>query len=121
MHKYDRAYELILESSGQYVDCGKLAPAAECLGRGARWLEEINPDSACDLYRQALDMYMKSDMGSMAHDLVQRGVGIMIRQDDFSEAASLMLKWATVCHGMENTALMCRAYLGLLLQTYDHS
>ena len=113
MQNYDHAYRLMKESSDQYVDCGKFAPAAECLGRGARWLEDVNPDLACALYRQALEMYMNSDMASMAHDLVQRGAGVMIAQGNFAEAVSLMLKWATVCYGMKNTGLMCRAYLGL--------
>lgn len=112
MGKHDRAHQLLIDSSNEYISCGKLSPAAECLGRGARWLEEVKPDSACDLYRQALDMYMKSEMGSMAHDVVQRGAGAMIRKDAFAEAASLLLKWATICYGHENTALMNRAYLG---------
>lgn len=112
MEKYHQAYELLIDASNQYVNCGKLSTAAECLGRGARSLEEVNPDFACEFYRRALDMYIKSEMGSMAHDVVQRGVGAMLRRGAFDEAASLLLKWATICHGHANTALMNRAYLG---------
>lgn len=112
MEKYHQAYELLIDASNQYVNCGKLSTAAECLGRGARSLEEVNPDFACEFYRRALDMYIKSEMGSMAHDVVQRGVGAMLRRGACDEAASLLLKWATICHGHANTALMNRAYLG---------
>lgn len=112
LRRFDRAFELLKGSASHYVDCGKLASAGECLGRGARWLEEVKLEISCQLYLHALDMYKKSEMGSMAHDVVQRGVGAMIRHSAYDEAVLLLLKWATISHNQGAPALTNRAYLG---------
>lgn len=95
-----------------FVDAGKPGTGAECLGNAARWLESMSPCLAGRLYRDALALYAKDPMAAMAHDLVQRGVGIQIAEGQINNAADMLLQWAAVCADTKSTTALCRAYLG---------
>jgi tetratricopeptide (TPR) repeat protein len=113
VRSYSKAAEFSRQASQNYVDCGKLSPAAECLARGARWLEDADLSSACSLYQEAVVMYAKSEMAAMAHDIVQRAVMVMLRAQRPEEAAAVMLRWATICHNTNTPSHLCRAYLSM--------
>jgi gamma-soluble NSF attachment protein len=121
LSRWEAAAELLKLASQYYVDCGKFDPAAECLARGARWMEQGSPETACTMYEEALDLYFKSDMSSMAHDMVQRGTGVMLRANLYDDAAALTKKWAQICINNETWGLMCRAYLGATISAHSLS
>lgn len=113
VRNYSQAAEFSRQASQNYVDCGKLMPAAECLARGARTLEEPSPSQSCELYKAAIDMYSQSEMAAMADDTVKRAVMVLLQARQPDEATSVLLQWASICHRTGSTAHMCRAYLGV--------
>lgn len=113
VRNYSQAAEFTRQASQSYVDCGKLLPAAECLAKGARTLEAASPGQACELYKDAIQMFSQSDMAAMADDTVQRAVMILLNARQPDDAASVLLQWASICYRTGSTAHMCRAYLGV--------
>lgn len=112
VRNYSQAAEFTRQASQSYVDCGKLLPAAECLAKGARTLEDTSPGASCELYKAAIEMYSRSEMAAMADDTVKRAVMVLLQAGHPDDAASVLLQWAAICHRTESTAHMCRAYLG---------
>ena len=84
------------DAASHFVSCGKAGTGAECLGRGARWLEQGAPDTACKLYAESISLYSKDPMAAMAQDLVGRGVALQLKQQRFEDAAQLLLQCALV-------------------------
>lgn len=110
---WSQTAEFTRQASQNYVDCGKEIPAAECLAKGARMLEEASPGQACELYKAAIAMYSRSEMAAMADDTVQRAVMVLLNARQPDDAASVLLQWASICHRTGSHAHMCRAYLGM--------
>jgi gamma-soluble NSF attachment protein len=113
LRNFSQVAEFSRQASENYVDVGKLVPAAECLAKGARMLEEASPSQSCELYKAAIDVYAKSEMAAMADDTVKRAVMVLLLANQPDDAASVLLQWASICHRTGSTAHMCRAYLGV--------
>lgn len=112
MKNYPQAAEFSRQASQNYVDVGKFIPAAECLAKGARTLEESSPGKSCELYKAAIEMYSQSEMAAMADDTVKRAVMVLLQARQPDEATAVLLQWASICYRTGSTAHMCRAYLG---------
>jgi tetratricopeptide (TPR) repeat protein len=104
--------EFARQAASHYVDAGKIGTGAECLGRAARWVEEASPNTAGKLYVEATDLYGQDPMSSMAHDIVQRGVGLQLKAGKWEDAATMLMHWASICSSNKSFPNICRAYLG---------
>jgi Soluble NSF attachment protein, SNAP len=104
--------DYIRRAAGHFVECGKVGTGAECLGRGARWLEQSQPEVSCKLYAESLELYSKDPMASMAQDLVGRGVAMNIQASKWEDAAQMLMQWASICVDNKSIPYLCRAYLG---------
>lgn len=106
------AVDLFRRAAEQFCDAGKIAAGAEALGNGARLLESSDHAASGSLYKDALQMYSRADLSSMAHDVAQRGVAAQVRAGAFDDAAAMLIKWAAICAANDNNALLCKAALG---------
>ena len=104
--------DLARRAAGHYVDAGKASTGAEALGRAARWLEDSDPSLSGKLYTEAVQLYSKDSMASMAHDIVQRGVKVQVKAAQFEDAATMLMEWASICSATGSGPYLCRAYLG---------
>ncbi len=56
-----------------------LISGAEALGRGARAVEEHDPDVAIKMYVESLDLYEMDDKQALGNDAYRATVGCMVR------------------------------------------
>lgn len=108
------------QAAEHFVSAGKAGSGAECLGRAARWLEGPSPSIAGRLYTDAVALYAKDPMAAMAHDLVQRGVGILVSERQLDQAIEMLMQWASICADTKSGVPLCRAYLGAALPNRLH-
>jgi len=103
---YGRAADL-------YMSGGRHTTGADCLAKGARAIEEHEPEKAMAMVEQALDVYGTEDKGLLALDLYRQAIGTAILLQRFQQSAALQMSMASLC-GSGGTARtsQCMAYLG---------
>ncbi|KAI3428586.1 hypothetical protein D9Q98_007408 [Chlorella vulgaris] len=105
---YGRAAEL-------YAEEGRLSAAAEAAARGARALEERQPEKAQEMYLRAVEWLEDAGKDALAGDIFRQAVAQLVRAGKWADAASMLLRFAVSCDGMGARNSQCKAYLGAVV------
>lgn len=105
---YTRAAEL-------YAEEGRPSAAAEAAARGARALEERRPEASTAMYRTAVEWLEDAGKDALAGDVYRQAVAQLLRAEKWSDAVSMLLRFATACDDMGARNSQCKAYLGAVV------
>lgn len=98
-----------------YAEEGRQVAAAEAAGRGARALEEKRPEAATALYRKAVAWMEESDRDALASDIFRQAIAHLVRQQQWSDAVAMLMRFAAACDACSARNSECKAYLGAVV------
>ncbi|KAH0451483.1 hypothetical protein IEQ34_018782 [Dendrobium chrysotoxum] len=105
---YRRASEL-------YMECGRSQPASDALAKGARALEDVQPDEAIRLYNDACGILEEDGKEQMAFDLYHAATSIYIKLEKYIDAATSLLRWGVAADSCNAVHSQCKAYLSAII------
>lgn len=105
---YSRAAQL-------YAEEGRPSAAAEAAARGARALEERQPEMSQEMYRKAVEWLEDAGKDAMAGDIFRQAVAQLVRAGKWADAVGMLLRFAVACDGMGARNSECKAYLGAVV------
>ncbi|KAL0908796.1 hypothetical protein M5K25_023305 [Dendrobium thyrsiflorum] len=105
---YRRASEL-------YMECGRSQPASDALAKGARALEDVQPDEAIRLYNDACGILEEDGKEQMAFDLYRAATNIYIKLEKYIDAATSLLRWGVAADACNAVHSQCKAYLSAII------
>lgn len=93
------------------VGCGRPQAAAEVLARGAKILEEVDGMEAAKLYEEACGL-LEDDDGAdyTAGDTFRAAIGLAVRQQRYTDAAALYMRWAAAARKANAVETQSKAY-----------
>ena len=91
-------------------DCG--GSGADAYAKGAKAIEEQEPQLAAEMYRKALDVLETEGKWAKSIDIFRGSVSLAIRQEDWDAAQSLLLRQGHACEKASAMTSQCRAYVG---------
>ncbi|PNW80293.1 hypothetical protein CHLRE_08g385700v5 [Chlamydomonas reinhardtii] len=98
-----------------YMQCGKPTTAGECLCRGARVLEDTDPDTAIKLYYDSLDVYESSEKDAYSVDAFRHAVAFLLRQELWADAVEVQMRFGAVSEKNNARHSQNKAYLGAVV------
>ncbi|CDP04162.1 unnamed protein product [Coffea canephora] len=111
---YRRASEL-------YIECGRSQPASDALAKGARALEDALPEDAVKLYIDACETLEEDGKEQMAFDLYRAAASVYLKIEKYTDAATVLLRWALAADKCNATHSQCKAYLSaIIVYLYAH-
>ncbi|XP_027185521.1 gamma-soluble NSF attachment protein [Coffea eugenioides] len=111
---YRRASEL-------YIECGRSQPASDALAKGARALEDALPEDAVKLYIDACETLEEDGKEQMAFDLYRAAASVYLKLEMYTDAATVLLRWALAADKCNATHSQCKAYLSaIIVYLYAH-
>lgn len=111
---YRRASEL-------YNECGRSQPASDALAKGARALEDVEPEEAVRLYTDACAILEEDGKEQMAFDLYRAITSIYIKLEKYADAATFMLRLGLAADKCNAVNSQCKAYLSaIIIYLYAH-
>ncbi|XP_071920911.1 gamma-soluble NSF attachment protein [Coffea arabica] len=111
---YRRASEL-------YIECGRSQPASDALAKGARALEDALPEDAVKLYIDACETLEEDGKEQMAFDLYRAAASVYLKLEKYTDAATVLLRWALAADKCNATHSQCKAYLSaIIVYLYAH-
>ncbi|KAJ6849353.1 gamma-soluble NSF attachment protein [Iris pallida] len=104
-----------------YNECGRSQSASDALAKGARALEDADPEEAIRLYADACEILEDDGKDQMAFDLFRAGARIYIKLEKYVDAVTFMLRLGVAsdkCHAVNS---QCKAYLSaIIIYLYAH-
>ncbi|PWA94593.1 NSF attachment protein [Artemisia annua] len=111
---YKRAAEL-------YNECGRSQPASDALAKGARALEDAQPDQAIAMYTDAISLLEEDGKENMVFDLYRAITNVYIKLEKYTDAATFLLRWAVAANKCNAFHSECKAYLSaIVVYLYAH-
>ncbi|ONK61400.1 uncharacterized protein A4U43_C08F29510 [Asparagus officinalis] len=111
---YRRAAEL-------YNECGRAQPASDALAKGARALEDVEPEEAVRLYNDACEILEEEGKEQMAFDLYRATTSIYIKLEKYADASTFMLRLGLAADKCNAVNSQCKAYLSaIIIYLYAH-
>ncbi|GJW06778.1 gamma-soluble NSF attachment protein [Tanacetum coccineum] len=111
---YKRAAEL-------YNECGRSQPASDALAKGARALEDAQPDQAIAMYTDAISLLEDDGKENMVFDLYRAITNVYIKLEKYTDAATFLLRWAVAANKCNALHSQCKAYLSaIVVYLYAH-
>jgi len=111
---YRRAAEL-------YNECGRSQPASDALAKGARALEDVEPEEAVRLYTDSCTILEEDGKEQMAFDLYRATTSIYIKLEKYVDAATFMLRLGLAADKCNAVNSQCKAYLSaVIIYLYAH-
>eukprot|EP00891_Asterochloris_glomerata_P009374 jgi/Astpho2/9374/Aster-01643 len=107
--------ELYMRAGELYMEASRAPAAAQALSKGAKILEEKDPQAAYSMYTEAVQMLEAGGPDGVSGDVYRQAIGCLIRGQKFSEASSMLLKFAVSCEAQHMTSSQCKAYLGAVV------
>ncbi|GLC36329.1 hypothetical protein PLESTB_000773500 [Pleodorina starrii] len=98
-----------------YLECGKPTTAGEVLTRGARVLEESDPEEAVRLYYDALDVYESSERESYGVDAFRAAISFLVRLERWADAVEAQMRFGAVSDKVGARNTQNKAYLGAVV------
>ncbi|CAJ2677185.1 unnamed protein product [Trifolium pratense] len=105
---YRRASEL-------YIECGRSQAASDALAKGARALEDSQPEEAIKLYTDACTILEEDGGEQMSFDLYRAAASVYIKQEKYTDAASFLLKLGLAADKCNATNSQTKAYLSAII------
>ncbi|PNY05354.1 gamma-soluble nsf attachment [Trifolium pratense] len=105
---YRRASEL-------YIECGRSQAASDALAKGARALEDSQPEEAIKLYTDACTILEEDGGEQMTFDLYRAAASVYIKQEKYTDAASFLLKLGLAADKCNATNSQTKAYLSAII------
>ncbi|GMH42835.1 hypothetical protein BSKO_10754 [Bryopsis sp. KO-2023] len=110
------AIRLYSEAADLYFGVGRLPAGAMALCNGGKALQQQNPGQASALFNKALDTITQNDeRGTSAPDIFRQVIGHELKQENWEEAAGLLLKFGAFCEEKKMAASQNRCYLGAVV------
>lgn len=98
-----------------YCEEGRQSNAAEALARGALLLEEHDAQTAAVMYGQAVAHLEDSGKDVIAGDTYRQAISHLLRNQQWSEAVVMLLRFAVSCDKAGAASSQCKAYLGAVI------
>ncbi|KAL8033858.1 hypothetical protein ABFX02_13G183900 [Erythranthe guttata] len=118
---WNQVSDLYRRSSELYIECGRSQPASDALAKGARALEDVSPDEAIRLYNDACTALEDDGKEQMAFDLYRSATSVYIKLEKYTDAATLLLRWALAADKCSAAHSQCKAYLSaIIVYLYAH-
>ncbi|KAJ6805205.1 gamma-soluble NSF attachment protein [Iris pallida] len=109
------------KASELYNECGRSQPASDALAKGARALEDADPEEAVRLYTEACLILEEDGKDQMAFDLYRAGTSIYIKLEKYVDAATFMLRLGLAADKCNAVNSQCKAYLSaIIIYLYAH-
>ncbi|KAK9056012.1 hypothetical protein SSX86_027099 [Deinandra increscens subsp. villosa] len=105
---YKRAAEL-------YNECGRAQPASDALAKGARALEDAKPEEAIAMYTDAFSLLEEDGKENMAFDVYRAATNVYIKLEKYTDAATVLLRWAVAANKSNALHSQCKAYLSAII------
>eukprot|EP00250_Pteridium_aquilinum_P035350 c9204_g1_i1 orf=229-1125(+) len=119
--KFDEVLDLYKRASNLFGECGMPQPSADALAKGARALEEANPDEALKLYMDSCGILEEEGKEQMAFDTYRAAMSLYLKRDRLLDAASLLLRWGLAADKSKAVFSQCKAYLSaIIVYLYAH-
>ena len=94
-----------------YTSAERAADVAGALARGARMLEQTDPDLVADLYVKAVEGVEEAGQAFLVMDLYREAVGCLVRMGKHADAALVLARQARTCGAGGQTNAQRKAYL----------
>ncbi|XP_077253279.1 gamma-soluble NSF attachment protein [Tasmannia lanceolata] len=119
--KWSEVADLYRRASELYTECGRSQPAADALGKGARALEDANPDEAVRMYGDACVVLEEDGKDQMAFDLYRAATSVYVKLERYTDAATFLLRWGLAADQCKAVNSQCKAYLSaIIVYLYAH-
>ncbi|KAH7424752.1 hypothetical protein KP509_11G022300 [Ceratopteris richardii] len=113
--KFDEVLELYKRASDLYNECGMPQPSADALAKGARALEEANPDEALRLYMDSCGMLEEEGKEHMAFETYRAAMSLYLKRNRQLDAATVLLRWGLAADKSKAVHSQCKAYLSAII------
>lgn len=121
LEKFDEVLDLYKRASNLFGDCGMPQPRADALAKGARALEEANPDEALKLYMDSCEILEEEGKEQMAFDTYRAAMSLYLKRDRLLDAANVLLRWGLSADKSKAVHSQCKAYLSaIIVYLYSH-
>ncbi|KZV21667.1 hypothetical protein F511_16373 [Dorcoceras hygrometricum] len=107
--KWSEVADFYRRASELYTECGRSQPASDALAKGARALEDSSPDVAIQLYIDSSAILEEDGKEQMAFDLYRAATSVYIRLEKYTDAATILLRWALAADKSNATHSQCKA------------
>ncbi|MQM05057.1 hypothetical protein Taro_037867 [Colocasia esculenta] len=77
--RWNEVVDYFRRASELYNECGRPQPASDALAKGARHLQEVNPEEAIKLYNDACAILEEEGKEQMAFDLYREATDVYIK------------------------------------------
>lgn len=115
-HPVRNALEATAARTGDQHPCARSQRQPARLSACTRWQPNetlcVRIGAAGALYKEAVELYAQDPVASLAYDIVQRGVELLLKAQKWDDAAAMLMQWASVCLAQKSHPHLCRAYLG---------
>ncbi|XP_073027049.1 gamma-soluble NSF attachment protein [Primulina eburnea] len=119
--KWNEVADFYRHASELFIECGRSQPASDALAKGARALEDPSPNVAVQLYIDSSAILEEDGKEQMAFDLYRAATSVYIRLEKYTDAATILLKWALAADKSNATHSQCKAYLSaIIVYLYAH-
>ncbi|GIL76647.1 hypothetical protein Vretimale_8842 [Volvox reticuliferus] len=98
-----------------YMECGKPTAAGEVLARGARVLEDVDPEEAERLYYDSLDVYESSEREAYAVDAFRAAIAFLLRRERWADAVEVLMRFGAISDKVGATNTQNKSYLGAVV------
>ncbi|KAI3455874.1 hypothetical protein Pfo_012537 [Paulownia fortunei] len=118
---WNEVSDFYIRASELYIECGRSQPASDALAKGARALEDASPDQAIRLYTDACTVLEDDGKEQMAFDLYRAATNVYVKLEKYTDAATLLSRWALAADKCNATHSQCKAYLSaIIVYLYAH-
>jgi tetratricopeptide (TPR) repeat protein len=119
--KWNEVTDFYRRASELYNECDRAQPASDALARGARALEDAQPEEAIKLYIDACNSLEEDDKHQMAFELYRAASCVYIKLEKYNDAAAFLLRWGLAADKCNATHSQCKAYLSaIIVYLYAH-
>lgn len=113
--KFDEVLDFYRRASNLYAECGMPQPSADALARGARALEEANPDEALKLYLDSCEILEDEGKEQMAFETYRAAMSLYLKRNRLLDAANMLLRWGLAADKSKAVHSQCKAYLSAII------
>lgn len=113
--QWDDVKDCFERASQYYLEEGRPATAAEAYVKAAKALETVDPAAASAFYSQAIDWVEDSGKDAIAGDTYRQAIAHLVRSENWPDAVSMLLRFATSCHRCNARSSQCKAYLSAVV------
>ncbi|KAL5977337.1 hypothetical protein ACLOJK_021683 [Asimina triloba] len=109
------------KASDLYNECSRSQAASDALAKGARAMEEANPDQAVRMYTDACAILEEDGKEQMAFDLYRDATNVYIKLERYTDAATCLLRWGVSADHCKAVHSQSKAYLSaIIVYLYAH-